>query len=78
MGGAISTVPRWGTTTKNSWERVTGGLELFARYAFEVALLPCDWPLASVLERDLDWDLPYPDGVALVLVRRPGTVPGSG
>lgn len=52
--------------------------ELFARYAFEVALLPCDWPLASVLERDPDWELLYRDGVALVFLRRPGTAPGSG
>lgn len=49
-----------------------GWPEIIARYGFEVALLPYDWPLGSILERDPEWELVYRDKVALVLVRRSG------
>ncbi|HJT87005.1 MAG TPA: hypothetical protein VJ732_04090 [Bryobacteraceae bacterium] len=45
--------------------------ELLARYDFEVALLPLDWPLASLLERDPRWKVVYRDAQAVVLVVRP-------
>ncbi|MBZ5579011.1 MAG: hypothetical protein LAP40_20815 [Acidobacteriia bacterium] len=45
--------------------------EVLARYRFDVALLPLDWPLASVLERDPEWQLVYRDKMAALLVRRP-------
>jgi hypothetical protein len=48
--------------------------EIFSRYGFEVALLPYDWPLGSILERDPGWELVYRDKVALVLVRRPDPI----
>jgi hypothetical protein len=44
---------------------------VLARYRFDIALLPLDWPLASVLERDPEWQLVDRDAVAALLVRRP-------
>jgi hypothetical protein len=44
--------------------------ELFRRYRFEVALLPLDWPLGTILERDPQWQVVYRDTLAVLLVRR--------
>jgi hypothetical protein len=44
--------------------------ELFRRYRFEVALLPLDWPLGTILERDPQWQVVYRDSLAVLLVRR--------
>jgi hypothetical protein len=44
--------------------------ELLARYGFERALLPADWPLGSILQRDPDWELVYRDKQALLFARR--------
>ena len=44
--------------------------ETLARYDFELALLPLDWPLASVLDRDPGWELVYADDVARLFRRR--------
>jgi hypothetical protein len=52
--------------------------EILARYGFDVALLPPEWPLGSILERDPEWELMYRDKVASVLVRRPDDVRKSG
>lgn len=43
--------------------------ELMARYGFTVALLPLDWPLGQILERDPDWQVAYRDRQAVLLVR---------
>jgi hypothetical protein len=40
------------------------------RYRFEIALLPLDWPLASVLEHEPDWTVVDRDSSSLLLVRR--------
>jgi hypothetical protein len=45
--------------------------ELFTRYGFEVALLPVDWPLGSILEHDPQWQSVYRDAQAVLFVRRP-------
>lgn len=45
--------------------------DLFARYDFEILLLPIEWPLARVLERDSGWLLVYRDSVAQLMTRRP-------
>jgi len=50
-------------TAQHRWERV------FVQHGFDVALLPADWPLASVLKARPDWRLDYDDGQALVLRR---------
>jgi hypothetical protein len=50
-------------TAQHGWEQV------FARYEFDVALLPADWPLATVLKARPDWQLEYDDGQALLLRR---------
>ena len=46
-----------------------GWHDTLERYGFEIALLPLDWPLGSVLERDPGWRTVYRDSVALLLVR---------
>lgn len=46
------------------WRRVLD------RYGFQVALLPLDWPLGTVLEGDPDWSVVYRDKLSLLLVRK--------
>jgi hypothetical protein len=46
-----------------------GSREVMARYGFTAALLPLDWPLGQILERDPDWRVAYRDGQAVLLVR---------
>jgi hypothetical protein len=45
--------------------------EVMARYRFEVALLPVEWPLARILERDPEWQLLDRDKAAELLARKP-------
>jgi len=51
--------------------------ELFRHYRFEVALLPLDWPLGTVLERDPQWEVVYRDSLAVLLARRPSELKQS-
>ena len=44
--------------------------QLLERYEFDSALLPLDWPLASLLKQSSDWELIYDDGQALYFQRR--------
>jgi hypothetical protein len=44
--------------------------EVLACYGFDMALLPLDWPLVSVLEFDPAWQRVYRDKVAVLFVRR--------
>jgi len=46
--------------------------KILSRYGFDTALLPLDWPLASVLEHDSQWTLVYRDSVAQMFVRASG------
>jgi len=48
--------------------------EVMARYGFQLALLPQDWPLGQILERDPDWRVVYRDRQAVLLARREGGV----
>ncbi len=43
--------------------------EVMARYRFTAALLPLDWPLGQILERDPGWREIYRDRQAVLLVR---------
>ena len=43
--------------------------EVLARYGFDVALLPADWPLAGLLERDPGWQLIDRNPVSELLIR---------
>ncbi len=43
--------------------------EVMARYGFTAALLPLDWPLGQILEREPDWREIYRDRQAVLLVR---------
>jgi hypothetical protein len=40
-----------------------------ARYGFSVALLPLDWPLGRILEREPGWRVMYRDRQAVLLER---------
>jgi hypothetical protein len=64
----------YGPAVGNDYKQLMGAgrrwHETMARYGFDLALLPQDWPLASVLERDPQWELVYRDELALVLARR--------
>lgn len=51
--------------------------EVLARYRFDLALLPHDWPLERVLETDSGWDRIYRDPVSALFVRRPVPPPGG-
>jgi hypothetical protein len=46
--------------------------ELLAEYRFDLALIPVEWPLATLLEGDPGWHLVDRDSVAEVLVRTNG------
>jgi hypothetical protein len=46
--------------------------EVMARYGFTAALLPLDWPLGQILERDPEWRVAYRDGQAELLLRIAG------
>jgi len=46
--------------------------DVMARYGFTAALLPLDWPLAQILERDPEWRTAYRDKQAVLLVKAVG------
>jgi len=52
-------------------DRTSG--EVMARYGFTAALLPLDWPLGQLLERDPVWRVAYRDGQAVLLVAAGGS-----
>jgi len=43
--------------------------QVMARYGFSVALLPLDWPLGRILEREPGWRVVYRDRQAVLLER---------
>jgi hypothetical protein len=47
--------------------------DLVDRYQFQLALLPHDWPLSTVLEREPGWRRVYEDRVGVLLARDGGT-----
>ncbi|MBI3697541.1 MAG: hypothetical protein HY238_22230 [Acidobacteria bacterium] len=47
-----------------------GWEEIFRQYGFETALLPAEWPLATVLKAHPGWELHYDDGRALLFTKR--------
>jgi hypothetical protein len=52
----------------------SGWREVLARYGFSLALLPHDWPLSTMLDREPGWRPVYRDAVA-VLYARQGSEP---
>ena len=44
--------------------------EIFRQYGFETALLPAEWPLATVLKAHPGWELRYDDGRALLFTKK--------
>jgi hypothetical protein len=61
--------PRIGQDYLDAMGATSRWRDVFDRYGFEVALVPPDWPLATVLKAAPDWNLDYDDGRALVLSR---------
>lgn len=56
---------------------------ILRKHRFQVALLPLEWPLGSLLKQDPEWQLTADDGKALLFVRKAapgtqGTQPGPG
>lgn len=45
---------------------------VMARYGFTLALLPVEWPLGELLERDPGWSVVYCDRQAVLLARKGG------
>jgi hypothetical protein len=43
---------------------------ILRKYRFDVALLPLQWPLGSLLKQDQEWQLVSDDGKALLFVRK--------
>jgi len=43
--------------------------QVMARYGFTIALLPLQWSLGQILERDPDWRVVYRDEQAVLLIR---------
>jgi hypothetical protein len=43
---------------------------ILRKYRFDVALLPLEWPLGSLLKQDREWQLVSDDGKALLFVRK--------
>jgi hypothetical protein len=43
--------------------------QVMARYGFSAALLPVDWPLGRILEREPGWRVVYRDAQAVLLER---------
>ena len=56
-------------TARRNWR------ELLDRYGFEAALVPADWPLASLLAADPSWKQVYDDDQALYFERLPEVEP---
>jgi len=46
-----------------------GWREAMGRYRFDLALLPLDWPLGSILEREPGWSVVYRDRVSVLFAR---------
>jgi hypothetical protein len=61
--------PQLGGDYRKLFAAEQGWRELLDRYGFELALLPRDWPLSTMLEREPGWRRVYGDGVAVLYAR---------
>jgi hypothetical protein len=59
------------TTGFSCWPERTSR-DVMARYGFTAALLPLDWPLGRILERDPGWRTAYRDKQAVLLLKTVG------
>ena len=50
-------------SAEGGWQQVLG------RYRFDVALLPREWPLSTMLDREPGWQRVYEDRAAVMFVR---------
>jgi hypothetical protein len=51
--------------------------ELLDRYQFDLALLPHDWAMSTLLEREPGWRMVYRDSVAVLFARESGDRPST-
>ena len=63
--------PQIGADYRTMFGAELGWRELLDRYNFELALLPLDWPLSTMLEHEPGWHHVYADGVAVFYAREP-------
>jgi hypothetical protein len=61
--------PEIGTDYRKLLAAADGWRGVVDRYRFEMALLPRDWPLSTVLDREPHWRRVYEDGVAVLYTR---------
>jgi hypothetical protein len=64
--------PELGGDYRKLFAAESGWRELLERYGFEMAILPHDWPLSTMLDREPGWRRLYGDAVAVVFVREGG------
>jgi hypothetical protein len=62
--------PRIGGDYRTLFGAEPGWVELLDRYGFDLALLPHDWPLSTMLERQPGWRVVYRDKVAVLYARK--------
>ena len=55
-----------------------GWREAVQRYRFEFALLPRDWALSTMLDREPGWSRIYEDPLAVLYARHPARKPDAG
>jgi hypothetical protein len=70
FGPAIGADYRKLMSAQGTWRAV------MERYGFDLALLPRDWALSTMLEREPEWQRVYEDPVSVLYARRPGTGTG--
>ena len=61
--------PQLGGDYRTLFAAGQGWRELLDQYHFQLALLPHDWPLSTMLEREPGWHKVYGDGVAVLYAR---------
>jgi hypothetical protein len=66
FGPAIGADYRNLMSAQGAWRAV------LLRYGFDLALLPRDWALSTMLEREPEWQRIYEDPLSVLYARRPG------
>jgi hypothetical protein len=62
--------PRVGSDYRTLFAAGQGWRELLDRYGFQLALLPRDWPLSTILDREPGWRPVYSDAVTVLYERQ--------
>lgn len=59
------------------WSARHNWKQLFEKWGFSAVLIPVDWPLASVLKREPEWQVVYDDQFAILFVRQNQGIAGE-